>query len=44
MALKHNLKMALRSMGYDPEILEGLVDEAGNGTEAVSKFKEKYEN
>ena len=43
-ALEHNLKMALRNMGRDPLTLENLVDNVGDGTEAVRKFKAQAEN
>ena len=38
-ALFHNLRMALKNMGRDPEVLKHLVDRATDGTEAVEMFK-----
>ena len=43
-ALTHNLKMALKNMGRDPQTLDDFVDSAGDGTEAVSMFKAQAES
>jgi len=42
-ALIHNLKMALKNMGRDPDTLENLVDSAADGEQALNMFKKQVE-
>ena len=44
LAMKHNIRMALKNMGKDPDILDNFLDTAQDGTEALEKFKAAHES
>ena len=44
LAISHNLKMAVKNMGINPETLDDRLHMASDGEQAIEMFKDQAEN